>query len=572
MQKVKGVPYLYIRNGVYYFRRAIPPAHRDRLGKREHLVSLGTGRRAEAMAAYAEVYAQTQAQLVSRSNRAVEPTGTFKSAGFSRNALEDAARKWVATRVEADDPSEAKKGLEVGWGGDPKHSPDDATLVHTAHRLAPKEDTFRLTYPLDTHWLAQHLIECAGGQPADFEKGSKEYRAALKIAAEAQREKDHRLRALALGTQVTPYNADMFAQELMEASSGGATRTLGQVRDEFVARQRGRVAEKTVLDNQAKLKLMLSVLGADRRIDQVEREDVRKLRGVLQRLPPRFKQRYPHCTPAQAGDAAEDKGVAPISKKTVNTYLDLLSSFFAFAEVEEYVAKNPATKLQLPIREGDRIPVRTFTVEELNLIFESPVFTGCVDDGRNYFRPGPNRPKRHRYWVPLIALYSGMRLSEICELQHANMVEEDGVLCFSVAALPWQNKKTANSRRLVPVHPTLIGLGLREYVDRQAFDGPLFPDLPIGKNGAPGDPMSKWFGRFLDALGMDDPGYRFHSFRHTWRTALRNAQVSEELVCRLGGWKQDGLHAHYGENARAATLYQAISKVDYDGLGLSRLR
>jgi integrase len=571
MQKVKGVPYLYIRNGVYYFRRAIPPAYRERLGKREHLVSLGTGRRAEAMAAYAKVLAQTQAQLASPPARAADPRNAPRSAEFSRNALEDAARQWVAYRVDADDPGVADNAADVGWGGDPEHSPDDATLVHTAHRLSPEEGGLRNTFALDTHWLAQHLIERAGGNPADFANSSKEYRAALKVAAQAQREKDHRLKALARGKQVTPYNADLFAEELMASSSGGSKRTLGQVRDEFIARQRGRVAEKTVLDNQAKLKLMLSVLGMDRRIDQVEREDVRKLRGVLERLPPRFRQRYPHCTPEQAGDMAKDDGISPISKKTVNTYLDLMSSFFDFAEVEEYVAKNPATKLQLPINEEDSLPVRTFTSEELNLIFEAPVFTGCVDDDSNYSKPGPNRPKRHRYWVPLIALFSGMRLSEICELQHANMVEEDGVLCFSVAALPWQKSKTANSRRLVPAHPTLIELGFREYVDRQAPDGSLFPSLPLGKNGAPGDPMSKWFGRLLDGLGMDDPGYRFHSFRHTWRTALRNAQVSEELVCRLGGWKQGGLHAHYGDNARAATLYQAIEKVEYEGLDLSRV-
>lgn len=572
MQKVRGVPYLYVRNGVYYFRRVIPAAHRERLGKREFLISLNTGRKVDAMAAYAVVFAQVQGFLDSPAIDSDHPGKGARSAEFSIEALHDAARQWVVHRVEADNPGEADDPADVGWGGDPDRFPEEATLVHTASRLSAAVDSMRLRLPLDTHWLAQHLIERAGGRPSDIKRGSKEYRAALKVAAEAQREKDHRLKALATGRQVTSYNADLFADELTGPSSRKTKRSLGQVHDEFIARQRGRVAEKTLLDNQAKLKLMLSVLGANRQVDQIGREDIRKLRGILQRLPPRFRQRYPHCTPEQAGDMAEDHGIDPVSKKTVNTYLDLISSFFAFAEVEEYVAKNPATKLQLPISEADSMPVRSFTVEELNLIFASPVFTGCVDDERNYSKRGPNRPKRHRYWVPLIALFSGMRLSEICELHRANMVEEDGVLCFSIAALPWQRRKTANSSRLVPVHPALIELGFSDYVCRQGIDGPLFPDLPLGKNGAPGDPMSKWFGRFLDSLSMDEPGYRFHSFRHTWRTALRNAQVSEELVCRLGGWKQGGLHAHYGDNARAAILFDAIKKVEFDSLDLRRLK
>lgn len=37
-----------------------------------------------------------------------------------------------------------------------------------------------------------------------------------------------------------------------------------------------------------------------------------------------------------------------------------------------------------------------------------------------------------RFWAPLIALYSGMRLEEICPLHLSDIIKEDGVLCFSI--------------------------------------------------------------------------------------------------------------------------------------------
>ena len=37
-----------------------------------------------------------------------------------------------------------------------------------------------------------------------------------------------------------------------------------------------------------------------------------------------------------------------------------------------------------------------------------------------------------RFWAPLITLYSGMKLEEICQLHLSDIVKVDGVLCFSI--------------------------------------------------------------------------------------------------------------------------------------------
>ena len=55
----------------------------------------------------------------------------------------------------------------------------------------------------------------------------------------------------------------------------------------------------------------------------------------------------------------------------------------------------------------------------------SRVYVGCVDDRHNYARPGPNRPRRWRFWPSIIGLMTGMRLNEICQL-HVDDVHKVG--------------------------------------------------------------------------------------------------------------------------------------------------
>lgn len=92
--------------------------------------------------------------------------------------------------------------------------------------------------------------------------------------------------------------------------------------------------------------------------------------------------------------------------------------------------------------------------------------------------------------------------------------------------------------------------------------------------------MSKWFNRTLDKVNetIQNPDDKlqekhvFHSFRHTFRTELRNHAVPKERVVRLCGWEaKDGLDEHYG-TISMKELYKTISEnIVYDGLDLSFL-
>ncbi|WKL57368.1 hypothetical protein Q1W73_17145 [Asticcacaulis sp. ZE23SCel15] len=64
--------------------------------------------------------------------------------------------------------------------------------------------------------------------------------------------------------------------------------------------------------------------------------------------------------------------------------------------------------------------------------------------------------KTAKWFVPLIALFTGMRLNEICSLEPQDIIEVDGILCFSVNEGNDKHLKTDASRCLIPIHQSLI--------------------------------------------------------------------------------------------------------------------
>jgi len=110
---------------------------------------------------------------------------------------------------------------------------------------------------------------------------------------------------------------------------------------------------------------------------------------------------------------------------------------------------------------------RPFTPAELTSIFSAPLYTGCIDDEKNYAKPGAKVIRRARFWVPLICLFTGMRANEICQLKTSDLKStDDGILFFDVNDDTGDKKlKTKTSRRRFPVHPELIRIGFVEYVN-----------------------------------------------------------------------------------------------------------
>ena len=327
------------------------------------------------------------------------------------------------------------------------------------------------------------------------------------------------------------------------------------------------------------------VWGADKPLKSINREACRDLLETLRWLPSNPAKRFPTLTIIEAARMAKARRLTSIlSPGSVNGYMNKLRSLLNFAVNEGWIERNPAKGLRVidPVRRRDkRSP---FSTDQLRLIFNAPLYRGCVDDEWHYSEPGPNRPRRGRFWVPLIALFSGMRLNEICQLDTDDIRTVDGVDCFSVSegAFSGENDKrlkTASSERFIPVHPTLAEIGFMVFVAerRRSGDKKLFADLPMSTSGYFSDPFSKWFRRFLEKSGATQAKTCFHSFRHCFRDALRDGRIDHDVALALGGWSsgsgKEGTETAeaYGRGFRVATLFEALKQIDYPSLDLRHL-
>lgn len=362
-------------------------------------------------------------------------------------------------------------------------------------------------------------------------------------------------------------------------------KTIRTVYEAFMADPGVIRSSKTVLAYETVFNLLIEIIGADTPIAAVTREMCREVTDTLRRLPSNARKRFPKLTAREiAGRFTNDPKATFLSSTTVNGYIDKLPALMTWAVNEGYIDRNPAKGLGVVETKHKRDKRNPFAVGQLQKIFSAPLYMGCKDDGHGYAEPGPTRPRRCRFWIPLIGLFSGMRLNEICQLNTEDVRTVDGVECLIVTAntingIADKRLKTGSSERVVPIHPQLIKLGFIDYVkeQRRRQSPKLFPDLAVACTGYYSDDFSKWFRRFLQKSGASTGQTCFHSFRHNFRDALREARVERELALALDGWSGDSSEMgaesaeFYGRGFRASTLRDAIARVQYAGLDLSHL-
>ncbi len=255
------------------------------------------------------------------------------------------------------------------------------------------------------------------------------------------------------------------------------------------------------------------------------------------------------------------------TSKTARDRFNWLKTLLKYACRDlELIQRQPWEGLDLAFKTTS--PRRPYTEEELQRLFGLPLFT------RYELPTAWNAGADAAYWVPLLGLFLGARCGELCQLQ-TNDVDTSG--SFPVLKIrddgEVQQVKTGASIRDVPIHPELIRLGFMEYVEkirRTAPEGPLWPSLPLRK-GKPSGMFSNWFNetRRLPPVSFG-PHPDFHCFRHTVRTQMTEAGITEAIQDRITGHTVKGstgtkVYAH-----PVQALRRAVESVRYPCLDLPR--
>ncbi len=416
--------------------------------------------------------------------------------------------------------------------------------------------------------------------------GSASYRKLLPLFRRAKLESIHRtIEGINSGTRKPsePIFREVFAHTVPPAFREIVT--LDEMLEQYVENlTRAKRARGTLRTYSVPMRLLRESLGGSTPVASIRQADIEKLFELLRRAPRNATQRYPGLTLVEAVVLADKRNdETRLGSKVLANYFNNIAGIFNFAVRKKLIAENPASDWWLresfEINEQPDKPL--FTISELNRLFRAPLYTGCKDDERGYAKSGSNITRRGRFWLPLLALFHGLRSNEAAQLHTEDVKEEGGILYFYIRRLGddgQQNEKstkTVQSKRKVPVHPEVLRMGFADYVHGRRCDmnhRRFFPELPRSAGGYFSDPFGKWFGRFVEKTLGEQCKATFNSFRHHFRSALFDADVSIPAVEALGGWEVGRRSAEKNYLRPGLTRPRDdVAKVKYPGLALSHL-
>jgi len=335
------------------------------------------------------------------------------------------------------------------------------------------------------------------------------------------------------------------------------------------------LTNQTILQSQATYRMFAEYFD-DPPITSITRQDASKFLDDIATLNPNWS-RSPashNMTVQELLEQYREPTGGGLKNKTVNRYVSSLSQAWKWARKRGYVdGENPFAEQSRRVggpKAGGR---QSWTIDELNMLFRSPLFR----DTATAQRISPNRHsiKTVHLWVPLIAIYSGMRLEEICKLTTKAVRKADGIWFFDIRADSAGRVKTSSSTRRVPVHSELIRCGFLDYLKGVSGhpSGQLFPALkPGGPNAKLSTYYSKRFTVFRRRDGIDRDGLVLHSLRNTVATVLENATALENEVADVLGHAKAGMsYGVYSQGLGLAKLQEVVERIQYPGLDLKHL-
>lgn len=304
---------------------------------------------------------------------------------------------------------------------------------------------------------------------------------------------------------------------------------------------------KTLLEFEGWLRLLLLVIG-DIPVSVIDRSVCVACRDTLRKIPPGYtKKKSLRDLPVSELVKVDGPGLHP---KTVNKHVQMLSSIFRWAKKYGYMAANPAEDLSLSVATNPDEERRPYDADDLQRVIDNLPIT-----------EGVSSKVSGTSWIPLIAMYSGLRLEEICQLTPSDIIMLDDVLCFDLTR--GKNLKTFSAARIVPVHTSLLSMGLHEYVKSIPAGSNPWGVIKAKRNGWSKLYSQQW-GRWARKNITTDPLKVFHSFRHNVADALKLANVQEPLIKQiLGHSNTDITTGRYGSKFPPSVVFDAIKQITY---------
>ncbi len=336
-------------------------------------------------------------------------------------------------------------------------------------------------------------------------------------------------------------------------------------------------------------RLFIDLMG-DPALGEIEKDTILEYGSRLGKLPTdiyQSKRKFKTDSLHELIDIATREKLPLKTEQTVKGHIGRLSEILKYGADNHILRFNPAAdyrrgrgKATMQRAQDER---QVFSPAELDLIFSQEWFrTGTGE----FQKSGWTTWRPHYYWLPLLGLLTGARLNELSQLYLDDITHsgEDSAVWYIDFNLNQSDKlevddadpatdktfKNVNALRVVPMHETLVKLGLPEYVAalRRAGHARLFPELTRDAVKGYGKPAGSWFNERLlgRKLGIERNGKKtFHSLRHCFLTAVERLDFTERVMAQLAGHQRGTTQSgtRYAKDRSALELKPVVDRLNY---------
>ena len=250
--------------------------------------------------------------------------------------------------------------------------------------------------------------------------------------------------------------------------------------EEFLAYKRSALTQKQYSNYCTDFPIFLHFIG-NQPINKIARRDIKQCLQACLKFPKRNIKPYKGKSIAELADmdVPEVDWLAP---KSVDGYRKLLQGIFAYAKEQEYIQLSPAVDLNLDLKITKK--KASFSTSEVIKLLNAALT--LIDKNEN------------RKWMVLLGAYTGARLGEIAQLRKVDFkVDADSNIKYLRITSDAGAVKTGSANRLVPIHSTLLDLGLEAFVAKVEGEGRVFPsEANYSKK------ITAWFPSFLKNLAI----------------------------------------------------------------------
>lgn len=273
--------------------------------------------------------------------------------------------------------------------------------------------------------------------------------------------------------------------------------------------------------------------------EEMSKANASGLKSAYKRCEPVHKMKISDIKKAHLQGIMDD--VAHMSPATSTKIKSVMNGVFQYCLENEILEKSPAEFVKVKAKDAKSDIHEPYTKEEIKLLWDN------LDLAVEMPMSGKLTRTIYPVDIILIAIYTGMRPSEVLNIENKNIHLEEKYLVGGM-------KTEAGIDRVIPLHEKIIPLIKKrmseggEYLIKYKTDNP--PKLQQYRNFMY-DPVVK-------ALNME---HLPHDSRHTFISLMHEVGIDELTVKRIVGHQDKNNVTHHYTHLEINTLVNAVNKL-----------